>query len=226
MNTTGLENEKITIALVDDHGLIRNGISKLIGTFDNMQVIFDASNGMEAIEKIGKDQIPDIVLMDINMPVKDGYETTEWISSNYPQIKVLALSMYDNEAAVIKMLKAGARGYILKDAEPADLKKALEDIYRKGYYFSDVVTGTLIHKVQKKEGSPDSNSGNLSQREIRFLELVCSELTYKEIADQMCLSPRTIDGYRDALFEKLQVKTRVGLVMFALKHNLVSLDRK
>lgn len=220
------ENKKLILALVDDHVLIRNGISRLISTFETMEVIFDASNGLEAMEKIQQGLIPEIVLMDINMPVKDGYETTEWITNNFPEIKVLALSMYDNETSVIKMLKAGARGYILKDAEPADLKRALDDISLKGYYFSDMVTGTLIHKVQNKENASDEILSNLTPKETSFIELVCSELTYKEIADKMFLSPRTIDGYRDALFEKLHVKTRVGLVMFALKNNLVSLDKK
>lgn len=226
MKAPNEKNQQITIALVDDHKLIRNGISRLIGTFDNMKVIFEAANGREAMEKVKEKQIPDIALMDINMPVKDGYETAQWLNDNYPGIKVLALSMYDDETSVIKMLRAGAKGYILKDAEPSELRKALEDVHFKGYYFSDLVTGTLIHKVQKKENSSDDALANLTAREVTFLQLVCSELTYKEIADKMCLSPRTIDGYRDVLFEKLQVKTRVGLVMFALKHRIVSLEKK
>lgn len=226
MTTKDSTNEIITIALIDDHSLFRSGMTKLISTFENMKVIFDASDGLEAIEKIRQNQLPHIALMDINMPKKDGYETTEWLTGHYPEIKILALSMYDNEISIIKMLQAGARGYILKDAEPADLRRALEDVYYKGYYFSDVVTGTLIHKVQKKGSSGADMVSSLTPREKLFLELVCSESTYKEIADKMCLSPRTIDGYRDALFEKLHVKTRVGLVMYAIRHHIVTLDKK
>lgn len=216
-----------SVALADDHALIRNGLAGLINTFDGYSVLFQAGNGQDFIDTINPDALPDMVLMDINMPKKDGYETTLWLKHNHPSVKVLALSMYDNESAIIRMLKCGARGYILKDAEPTDLKRALDDINSKGFYYSDLVSGHLIHTMQKMDDDAETRTTiNLSDREAAFLKHICTELTYKEIADKMFLSPRTVDGYRDALFDKLSVKTRVGLVMYAIKNNIVNLSTK
>jgi DNA-binding NarL/FixJ family response regulator len=133
--------------------------------------------------------------------------------------------MYDNENSIIRMLKCGAKGYILKDSEPAELKAAIDALVNKGYYYSDLVSGKLIHAINKIEdaGNDVNTVNNLNERETDFLKYACTELTYKEIADKMFLSPRTIDGYRDSLFEKLHVKTRVGLVMFAIKNGIVNL---
>ena len=161
------------------------------------------------------------------MPKKDGYETTRWLKQNHPDVKVLALSMYDNESAIIRMLKCGARGYILKDAEPADLKRALMEIMQKGFFYSDLVTGHLIHSMQKMDDDAETRTTfNLSDRDVEFLHHICTELTYKEIAEKMFVSPRTVDGYRDALFEKLNIKTRVGLVIYAIKNTIVNLNSK
>lgn len=217
----------ITVALADDHALIRNGLAGLINTFDGYNVLLQAGNGQEFIDALKPNTLPDLVLMDINMPKKDGYETTLWLKQHHPDVKVLALSMYDNESAIIRMLKCGARGYILKDAEPADLKRALDDIIKKGFFYSDLVTGHLIHTMQKMDDSAEIRTTfNLSDREVEFLKLICTELTYKEIADKMFVSPRTVDGYRDALCDKLDVKTRVGLVIYAIKNNIVNLSTK
>jgi len=214
------------VALADDHVLIRNGLAGLINSFDGYKVIFQAVNGQELIEKIDPKALPDIVLLDINMPKKDGYDTAWWLKNNYPDIKVLALSMYDNENAIIRMLKNGARGYVLKDAEPSDLKRALDDVCDKGFYYSELVTGHLMNTIHKM--GDDHTSGknilHLNDREIEFLKYACTELTYKEIADKMFLSPRTIDGYRDALFEKLNIKTRVGLAIYAIKNGIVNIN--
>jgi DNA-binding NarL/FixJ family response regulator len=214
---------KTRVAVVDDHVLLRNGLTNLIRSFDQYEVVFEASNGKDFIEKMKHDTHPQLVLLDINMPEMDGYDTALWLKRNQPDIKVLALSMYDNENAIIRMLKNGAKGYILKDIDPSEFKTALDALVRKGYYHSELVTGKLIHAVNKLD-EPDlavKNLVSLNDREIDFLKLVCTEMTYKEIADQMFLSPRTIDGYRDALFEKLNCKTRVGLVMYAIKNGIV-----
>ncbi|MEP7252194.1 MAG: response regulator transcription factor, partial [Ginsengibacter sp.] len=159
------------------------------------------------------------------MPEMDGYEACLWLKNNHPAIKVLALSMYDNENSVIRMFKAGAKGYILKDCDPGELQIALDDVVIKGFYYSEMVTGKLIHTINTldEEDSQTKNVIQLSEREITFLKMVCTELTYKEIAEKMFLSPRTIDGYRDDLFHKLNVKTRVGLVMYAIKHSIVNI---
>jgi DNA-binding NarL/FixJ family response regulator len=212
---------KIRVALVDDHVLLRKGLAELVRNI-GYDVIFEADNGLDFQKQIKKDNAPDLVLLDINMPEMDGFATAQWIKVNYPLIKVMALSMYDNENAIIRMFKAGAKGYILKDSEPAELKAALDSILTKGYYYSELVTGKLIHSINKLDEDADvRNLVQLNARELEFLKHACTEMTYKEIADKMCLSPRTIDGYRDALFEKLNLKTRVGLVMYAIKNGIV-----
>lgn len=217
--------KEVKVVLVDDHVLLRNGLASLINSFGSYKVLFEANNGKNFIDQLKPGNVPDIVLLDINMPEMDGYETALWLKKNYPLIKVLSLSMYDNENAIIRMFKAGAKGYILKDCDPSELRTALDSVNGKGFYYSEMVTGRLIHTINQMDDE-DSNTGNLvqlSDREIEFLKLICSELTYKEIADKMFLSPRTIDGYRDALFEKLNAKTRVGLVMYAIKNGIVNL---
>jgi len=215
---------KARVAVVDDHVLLRNGLATLIRQLDSYTVLLEAGNGKDFINQLSPSNLPDIVLMDINMPGMDGYDTTLWLKRNYPGIKVLALSMYDNESAVIRMMKCGARGYILKDIDPVEFRCALDSLQRKGYYYSELITGKLIHAVNHsaEPDQPFKSLVCLNEREIEFLKLACSELTYKEIAERMYLSARTIDGYRDALFEKLNLKSRVGLVMYAIKNGIVS----
>jgi two-component system, NarL family, invasion response regulator UvrY len=221
----GTEEKSIKLVLVDDHVLLRNGLANHIRSLDRYEVLFEADNGVSFIKKLDIANLPELVLMDINMPEMDGHETTQWLKQNHPQIKVLALSMYDNEQSIIRMLKSGAKGYILKDIDPAEFKTALDSVSRKGYYYSELVTGKLIHAVNAMNESADKikTPGTLTLREIEFLKLCCTEMTYKEIADKMYLSPRTIDGYRDDLFEKLNVRTRIGLVIFAIRSGIVNL---
>jgi len=220
-------SKQYTVALADDHVLIRNGLAGLINSFDEYEVIFQAANGQDFIDQLPLHTAPTVALLDINMPKKNGYETAHFIRHNYPTIKILALSMYDNENYIIRMLKNGARGYILKDAEPAELKMALDSIIQKGYHYSELVTGHLINTINKfDEDVKTKTTMLLSEREIEFLQYVCTELSYKEIADKMYLSPRTIDGYRDAMFEKLNIKTRVGLALYAVRNGIVNLNNK
>lgn len=213
----------IKIALVDDHSLLRMGLASLMESQGNT-VLFEADNGKEFVNKLDANNLPQIVLMDINMPEMDGFETTQWLKQHYPGVLVLALSMYDNETSIIRMLKCGAKGYILKDSEPAELKTAIDNILSKGFYYSDLVSGKLMHAINKMDDETDDlkNLVPLNERETTFLKYTCTELTYREIADKMFVSPRTIDGYRDALFEKLKLKTRVGLVMYAIKNGIVN----
>ncbi len=213
------------IALVDDHELLRNGLAAIINTFEGYTVALSANNGKDFIEQLKNNtDIPDIVLLDITMPVMNGYDTALWIKANLPDTKILVLSMMDNDNAIIQMLKNGASGYILKDTKPAILKDALNNMREHGYFMNDLINGRMLHRVNTQNSNRIAASSlNLTERELTFLKLACSENTYKEIAEQMHASPRTVDSYRDSLFEKLQIKSRVGLVMFAIKNGIVTI---
>ncbi|WP_205508488.1 response regulator transcription factor [Longitalea arenae] len=213
-----------SVAIVDDHILLRNGLANLLRGLETYAILFDASNGKDLIKRLLPRYLPDAVLNEINRPELDGYETALWLKRNYPGIKILALSVYDNESSIIRMMKNGAKGYVLKDIDPSEFRRALDHLMRKGYFYSELITGKLIRAVSQLEepGDPMKCLVPLNVREIEFLKLVCTEMTYKEIAEKMFLSARTIDGYRDALFEKLNVKSRVGLVLFAIRNNIVN----
>lgn len=213
------------VVLCDDHALVRQGLAGLVTNLGYI-VLFECDNGSKFIEKIDKCNLPDIVLMDINMPEVDGFETTRWLKKNYPSVKVLAVSMYEDDKAIIRMLRNGARGYILKNADLTELKTAIQSIMTKGFHYSEMVTGKLIHSIQQMDDDETHQREllSLSENEITFLKLASSEMTYKEIARKMHVSPRTVDRYRDILFEKLDIKTRVGLVLFAIKNGVVQLN--
>jgi len=210
----------INIALADDHAILRKGVAEILSKFDNMSVTLEAGNGKELLAKMETAAIiPDVCIVDINMPEMNGYETAAEIKKRWPQVKILALSMYDTELNVIKMLRNGANGYILKDSDPEELRFAISEVYRHGFYHSELVTGRMLHIIHDSENRVNVE---MNDRESQFLKLCCTELTYKEIADQMYLSPRTIDGYREALFKKLNITTRTGLAMYAIKSGIVS----
>jgi DNA-binding NarL/FixJ family response regulator len=214
-------HKKHTLAIVDDHLLFGSSLEKLINTFDQFKVQFKARNGVELQEKLANQKsVPEIILLDINMPVMNGFETVKWLTENYPEIKVLALSVEDNEKVILKMIRGGAKGYFLKDIHPDELREALLIVIDKGYYYSERVTSTMINALNPNN---TETTIKLKENELTFLQLACSEMTYKEVADVMNLSPKTIDGYRQELFNKLRIKNRVGLVIYALKNNLVEL---
>ncbi len=210
----------ISVALVDDHKLLRSGLSNFIKTNSEFKVVFEADNGLELQEKIKGQEQPDVILMDINMPLMDGYDATRWLHTHHPQVKVIALSMYDGEECIIRMLRCGARGYLLKDTEPAELTRAIEETYRNGFYYTPMVSKHIAHLINDTEGDKKAVP-TLTDREIELLQFMASEMTYKEIADQMFLSHKTIEGHRERICEKLQIKTRVGLVMYAIKNGIV-----
>ncbi len=213
-------NNKIRVAVADDHSLLRQALAKLINSFDNFAVLFEANNGHELKAKLSKHIIPDIVLLDVNMPDMDGYETAQWLHQNYPQVKVLALSMFSDENIIIRMLKLGAKGYILKNAEPEELKEALTSVLEKDFYLSEYISGKIVSGLNKDLDRPDDRV-SLTDKEKELLRWICSEMTYKDIAAKMYVSPRTLDDYRNNLFEKLKVKTRVGLVLYAIRNRIV-----
>ena len=211
------------IVLVDDHALLRNGLTTLIKNLGHF-VLFEAANGNDFINKLSKAVLkPDLVLMDINMPVMDGYETTQWIKKHHPEIMVLALSMNDTESAIIRMLKCGAKGYLLKDSDPAELKEALDNLFSKGYYNSELINSKMMQVINNidSENNDINKLIQITEREAEFLKLICTELTYKEIAEKMMISNRTVEHYRERLFEKLNLKTRIGLAMFAVRNGVV-----
>lgn len=213
-------DKKIQVGVADDHTLMRNALARLIGSFDNYAVLFEAGNGKEVKEKISKHILPDIILLDVNMPDIDGYETAKWIYKNHPQIKILALSMFTDESIIIRMLRLGAKGYILKNADPEELKLALDSVMHKDFYLSDFISGKVISGLHKDIDLPEEPVV-LNDKEREFLQWACSEMTYKDIAVKMYVSPRTVDDYRNALFEKLKVKSRIGLVLYAIRHGMV-----
>jgi DNA-binding NarL/FixJ family response regulator len=216
-------NENKHIAIVDDHTMFRRGLCALVNLFPNYEVILDAANGKDFIRQLHPDRLPDIVLLDIVMPEMDGYAVAGWIKTQYPDIRVLALSTMESESAIIRMIRAGARGYLLKDAEPAELKYAFDEVLTLGYYYNEHVSRTIIRSVTGPDVSDASVNpwSGLTDRELQFLKLACSERTYYEIAKEMFVSERTVDGYRDSLFRKLSVTSRVGLVLYAIRHGIV-----
>jgi len=216
-----MADREILIAIVDDHTMFRQGISSILSESEDIRIVFDAANGSELKEKITTHPVPHVVLMDITMPKVNGYDATRWLKQNYPSVKVLALSMFEEDEPIIKMLKCGAGGYILKESTAADLVLAIKTIAEHDYFLNNLVTGKLIRSLQEDVKTPNA-ANDLTANELKFLELCCSELTYKEIATKMCLSVHTIDNYRDALFQKLDLKSRTGLVLYALKNNIAS----
>ncbi len=208
------------VGVVDDHVLFAQSLQGLINSFDGFDVAFMARNGNDLINKLSTTpRDPDIILLDINMPVMNGFETISWLNEHKPDIKTIALSMDDDEETIIQMLKAGSKGYLLKDIHPDTLHNALKEVVNKGHFYTDNVTSALLSGFSKRDD--EDGVASFSERELEFMELACSDKTYKEIASEMCLSPKTIDNYRDTLFKKLEVRSRIGLVLYALKHKIV-----
>lgn len=208
---------KTSIAIVDDHELMAKALSGLIQKYEDYEVLYDVTNGKELVNRIKLNMVPDIVLLDINMPEMNGYETALWLTNNHPAIKILALSMNDKEESIIGMLRNGAKGYLLKGCKPQELKQALDSLVQKGRYYTEFVTGHLIKSLNPETSQNPIEALSLNDREIEFIKMACSDLTYVEIADKMCVSPRTVDGYRESVFQKMNVKSRVGMVIEAIR---------
>jgi DNA-binding NarL/FixJ family response regulator len=208
---------KHSIVVVDDHILIAKAISGVIEKFDNYEVLYEAEHGKALTEKFKiHKNIPDIVLLDISMPVMDGFETAKWIKKNYPDVLILALSMQNDDLSLIKMIKAGAKGYLLKNIHPVELNKALDELVHRGHYYPEWAASKIFSSISEEKNNRQAGI-TFNDRELDFLKYCCSEMTYKEIAEKMNCATRTVEGYRDALFTKLGLKTRVGLAIYALK---------
>ena len=215
---------EIKIAMVDDHTLLRSALAKLINGFGDCQVILEAGDGQQLIRKLSAGPVPDVVLLDLNMPVMDGFDTASWLKQHHPNVHVLMLTMYDSELTLIRLLQAGVKGFLKKDVEPAELKFALHAVMQSGYYYSTQTAGRLVNLFRSNnKDNLRLQHATLAENEIRFLKLACSDMTYKEIAQEMNLSPRSVDGLRDHLFMRLEVRSRVGLAMVAIRNGIINL---
>ncbi|HEV8286387.1 MAG TPA: response regulator transcription factor [Chitinophagaceae bacterium] len=219
-----MQNDKyIKVALADDHVLLRNALASLIDGFEGCKVIHQANNGRELIEYFKNGAIPDVVVLDLSMPEMDGYETAKFIQKHFPEVHILMLTMYDSELSLIRLLQAGAKGFLKKDIHPSELKFAIQSVMKAGYYYSNHTTDKLanLFRSGNEKKNPLQNA-MLTDQELQFLRLACSDLTYKEIAQKMTLNPRAVDNLRDQLFTKFDVKSRVGLAMVAIKNGVVT----
>jgi len=206
---------KKTIVIVDDHVLIAKALQGIINNFEDFEVIYVCENGKDLIDKfVNGNKIPDILLLDISMPIMDGFETVTWVKINHPEIKVMALSMQGEDKSVIKMVTNGATGYLLKNAHPTELENALTKLVANGFFYPEWASKIIFFSLNKSKEAEIK----ISDREKEFLKYTVTELNYKEIADKMFCSPRTVESYRDNLCEKLELKTRVGLAVFAIKN--------
>jgi DNA-binding NarL/FixJ family response regulator len=209
---------KISVGIVDDHKLFLKSLSLLLSGLENFTVSLEALNGKDLEDKMRNTQaVPDIMLIDVSMPIMDGIATASWLSQHYPSIKLVALSVSDSDKTIIAMFKAGCCAYLLKDTHPTDFENALNQIYTKGYYNSDASNINYRRLLRAEE------TIQISENEQKFLQLACSDLTYKQIAAEMNKSERTIDGYRESLFTKLAVQSRVGMALEAIRKDLVKL---
>jgi DNA-binding NarL/FixJ family response regulator len=212
---------KIMIGIADDQQLFLGSLSNLINSFKNFEVVVEALNGEELLKQVGAlKTLPDIILIDVQMPVMDGPTAVAKISAGYPSVKTVALSMKEDDHSILSMLRAGCSAYLLKDLHPRELEKALLEVQETGYYNSDSFSVHYRRLLRKK----DDEEIKLTDREKAFLKLACSDFTYREIASKMFLSEKTIDGYRESLFVKLNVKSRTGMALEGIKLGLVELN--
>ena len=213
--------KKIKIAIADDYKIFREGLKVSLGQDDKMQVIFEAENGEELIAAM-ETKKPDIIIMDLKMPIMDGMEATQIIRKKYSDVKVLVVSMYEDDKFIIHLMEIGANGYLLKNAEPDEIRKAIYAVSENGYYFNDLVNKALLKKLVLKNNLKPSFNENveLTERELQVLKLICAEKTAAEIGKEIFLSPRSVEGIRQRLIEKIGVRNTAGIVMFAVKNGL------
>jgi DNA-binding NarL/FixJ family response regulator len=212
---------KIKIVIADDYKIYRDGLKVGLSADDHMEIIGEADNG-EDLMKVLETKIPHVILMDLKMPIMDGMEATKLVRKKYPEIKILVVSMYDDDKFIIHLMENGANGYLLKNAEPDEILKSIYAVHENGYYFNDVVNKALLKKLVLKNNLKPSFNQNidLTEREQEVLKMICNEKTAAEIAKEIFLSPRSVEGIRQRLIEKIGVRNTAGLVMFAVKNGI------
>ena len=214
--------DTIKVAIADDHKIFRKGVILSLRQYHNIKFVLEAENGEELIQGVEKAN-PDIILMDLKMPVKDGIETTKYLNKHFPTIRILILTMYEDERFVGHLMDSGANGYLLKSTDPEEIKQGIMDVMRTGFYLNNFVNRVLIKKnYARQKFNPNLNSEVvISDREKEVLSLVCLEYTAHEIAQKMDISARTVEAIKDRLMERFGVKNSVGLVFFAMKNSLI-----
>lgn len=212
----------IKVAIADDHQIFRKGVILSLRSFTNIKFVLEAENGQQLLDGLAE-AAPNVVLMDLRMPVKDGIEATKTISKEYPNIYVIVLTMYEDERFVSHLMENGANGYLLKSADPAEIKKAIMEVVSKGYYLNNFVNKVLLKKSHARTKVVPSLTSEIvvSDKEREVLRLLCMEFTATEIAQKMDISPRTVEAIKDRLMERFNVKNTAGLVFFAVRNNLV-----
>lgn len=212
----------IKVAIADDHKIFRKGVILSLRPYTNIKFVMEAENGEDLLAKIPESE-PDVILCDLKMPTKDGIDTTKEITKLFPNIRVIILTMYEDERFVGHLMDCGAAGYLLKSTEPAEIKRAIMDVMRTGFYLNPFVNKVLIKKNYSKQKFNPTLTTEIviSDREKEVLTLVCMEFTATEIAQKMNISARTVEAIKDRLMERFGVKNSVGLVFYAMKNQLI-----
>lgn len=216
--------EKINIVITDDHTLFRKGMVALVSDFTFAGEISEAGNGAELLDLLAHaEQLPDVILLDLKMPVMDGVDAHSKIKQLYPDVKVIILTMEDDEQYILHLILEGVNGYLLKNADPDEVETAIVKVIEKGLYFPENITDIVMKNLAKKEKPEVVFNPGFTEREQEVLTLICKQYTAAEIADELNVSVRTAEGYRQKLLEKSGTKNTVGLIINALKYNWVSL---
>lgn len=220
MSTT---KQPTKVAIIDDHVLVRHALISMIESSGDYKVVYHCSNGQDFIDNSKRMEKPDVVLLDISMPVMNGHDTAKWLFETLPEIAIIMLSGHDSEHNQLRLLKFGIRGFIRKDASPDEIKAAIQTATQTDFYYSNSATARFVNILRNPDGGQQELQKKLlSDTEFAFMKLVCTELTYKAIAKEMGLNPRSIDTLRDHLFMKMDVQSRVGLAMVSVRNGIVN----